>query len=346
MASALDWHSIVIRETCSVEEAIKTINNGGYQLCLIIDDENKFVGIITDSDIRKALLTHKSLEGKASSIINTKPLIVTPDLSIVEAERIMALNNYLQIPIVNQNNELVGLHVQETFKHKQLHSENLVIMAGGKGERLLPLTKNLPKPMLPIQGKPILEHIIEKARLDGFINITISVNYLAEKITDYFSNGEKFGVNINYIFENAPLGTAGALAELPQITEHQYTVISNADLWTALSFHDLLEEAKKLRTHGLMAVRHHEIQNPFGVINTSGNKIISIEEKPISRFCVNAGMYIVTNSLLSLLSPNKRCDMPELFQRGLECDLKMHTYMMKDEWVDIGRIADYKSIID
>ena len=316
----------------------------GYQACLITNQQKQFLGIITDSDIRKALLKDKHLPKSINTVMNTKPLVASDELSDKEAERLMRLNQYLHLPIVNETQELIGLHINEQFKHLIKHEENLIIMAGGKGKRLLPLTKNCPKPMLPIQGKPILEHIIEKARSDGFHNITISVNYLSEQITDYFKNGDDFGVNINYLYESEPLGTAGALASFSMPDNQEYVVVTNADLWTTLSFNDLLQEAIHLKTSGLMAVRNHEIQNPFGVINCVNNQIIDIEEKPVSKFLVNAGMYVISNKLLNLLKAGQWCDMPELFQRGLKLDYKMHTYLTNDDWTDIGRISEYRAL--
>lgn len=344
MTRANDWKNIVIDEDSSFDLAIRTMNNGGYQACLITNKENKFLGIITDSDIRKALLKDKSLLKTIKSVMNTKPLVATDELSDIEAKRLMRLKQYLHLPIINQAQELIGLHINEQFKHVITHDEHLIIMAGGKGKRLLPLTKTCPKPMLPIQGKPILEHIIEKARSDGFYNITISVNYLSEQITSYFKDGEDFGVNINYLHERKPLGTAGALASFSMPNNQGYAVVTNADLWTTLSFNDLLQEAVNLKTLGLMAVRHLEIQNPFGVISCIDNQIIGIEEKPVNKFLVNAGMYVISNKLLHLLSEGEWCDMPELFQRGLKMGYKMHTYLMKDEWTDIGRISEYNAI--
>lgn len=344
MAQVKDWQSVVIDDSSTFDEAIKIINQGGYQLCLVCNKDQEFKGILTDSDIRKALLNNKNLSEDVSTIMNSSPLIVSPDLSEVDASRLMRLNQYLHLPIVSNEKKLLGLHILDEFKHHSKNEETLFIMAGGKGTRLMPLTKNLPKPMLPVQGKPILEHIIEKARLDGFQKIYISVNYLAEKITAYFQDGSKFGVNIHYVFEEEPLGTAGSLASLKLEDHERYIVVTNADLWTTLSFNDLLLEAKTLGTDGIMAVRQHEIQNPFGVVNCVNNEITSIEEKPINRYNVNAGIYVISHKLLDLLVPSSWCDMPELFQKGLGLELKLHAYTMKEDWVDIGRISEYQSL--
>ena len=344
MPRASDWRKIVIDEDSSFDLAIRTMNNGGYQACLIINRENRFLGIITDSDIRKALTKDKSLLKSIKNVMNTKPLVVSNEISDNEAERLMRLKQYLHLPIINQAKELIGLHINEQFKHLIKHDESLIIMAGGKGKRLLPLTKSCPKPMLPIKGKPILEHIIEKARSDGFDNITISVNYLSEQITSYFKDGENFGVKISYLHESKPLGTAGALASFSLPSNQEYAVVTNADLWTTLSFDDLLQKAISFQTAGLMAVRHHEIQNPFGVINCVNEQITGIEEKPVNKFLVNAGMYVVSKKLLKLLKAEEWCDMPELFQRGLNLEYKMHTHLMNNEWTDIGRIAEYRAL--
>ena len=344
MAQAKDWQRVVIDDSSTFGEAIDTINKGGYQLCLIRDKNQELKGILTDSDIRKALLRNKCLEDNVKAIMNSNPLTVSPELQEIEANRLMRLHQYLHLPIVNSQKKLLGLHILDEFNHLSKNSETLFIMAGGKGTRLMPLTKNLPKPMLPVQGKPILEHIIEKSRLSGFQKIYVSVNYLSHKIIEYFKDGSDFGVDIHYVIEEKPLGTAGSLSKLRLEDHEEYIVVMNADLWTTLSINHVLAEAKSLRADGLMAVRDYEIQNPFGVINCKDSIITDIDEKPINRFKVNAGIYVISHKLLQLLATGEYCSMTDLFKRGLNKNYNIHAFMMKEDWIDIGLLSEYNAI--
>ena len=221
---------------------------------MVCGEDNSFKGIISDSDIRKAYLNGDITGGSINTVMNKNPLTVNQSVSKIEAERIMRLEQYMHLPIVDNNNFLQGLHILEQFRHRKLRRECVVIMAGGRGSRLMPLTKDLPKPMLPIQGKPMLEHIIERVRLSGFTNIIISVNYLSHKITEYFKDGKNFGVSIQYIHEKSPLGTAGSLAEIKKIdNDNDLFIITNGDIWTDLCFSDLLDFTIREKADGLVA---------------------------------------------------------------------------------------------
>jgi dTDP-glucose pyrophosphorylase len=338
-----DWAAITLREADSFSAALKLMNQGGYQLALVRREDGRLAGMVTDSDIRKALLRGIGLEQPVAEVMNASPLVVSAELGEAEAHQLMLLNHFFHLPVVDAEGQLVGLHVAEQLRSPEPRDEALVIMAGGRGQRLMPLTANTPKPMLPLRGRPILEHIIEQAKLDGFHRIVISVNYLAELIIDYFGNGSNHGVAIEYLQEDQPLGTAGALAHLPADAKANAVVVTNADIKTDAAYSDLLSQTIRESADGLMAVRRQEWQNPFGVVRSQGKQLIGMDEKPIYRHQVNAGMYVLTPRLLELLEPNKYCDMPDLFSRGLERRLNLQIFPIHEPWLDIGRPSDYQA---
>lgn len=338
-----DWASITLGESDSFAAALDLMNRGGYQLALVRRPDGRLAGMVTDSDIRRALLRGIGLEQPVTALMNATPLVVSPELGEAEAHQLMLLNHFFHLPVVDAAGQLVGLHVAEQLRSPEPRSETLVIMAGGRGQRLMPLTASLPKPMLPLQGRPILEHIIERAKREGFAQVVISVNYLAEIITAHFGDGAAHGVAIQYLHEHQPLGTAGALAALPAALRAEPVVVTNADVITDVSYGDLLAQARRDSADGLMAVRLHEWQNPFGVVRSEGTRLLGLEEKPVYRHQVNAGMYVLAPALLDLLEPGAYCDMPDLFGRGLEQGLRLQVFPLHESWLDIGRPADYQA---
>lgn len=338
-----DWAAITLGEGDTFAAALELMNRGGYQLALVRRADGRLAGMVTDSDIRKALLRGIGLQQPVAAVMNASPLVVSPELGETEAHQLMLLNHFFHLPVVDGSGQLVGLHVAEQLRSPERRSETLVIMAGGRGQRLMPLTASLPKPMLPLHGRPILEHIIERAKLEGFRQVVISVNYLAEIITGHFGDGSAHGVAIEYLHEHQPLGTAGALAALPARLRAEPVVVTNADVITDVAYGDLLGQARRDGADGLMAVRLQEWQNPFGVVRSEGNRLLGLEEKPVVRHQVNAGMYVLGPALLDLLEPNSYCDMPDLFTRGLEQGLALQVFPLHESWLDIGRPDDYQA---
>ena len=336
---------IAIKPSEVFSNALEIINKGGYQIALVIDSGNKLLGVITDSDIRKALINGHDLKSPVIDIMNSNPLVVSPKTSEAEAMNLMLSKHYFHVPVVDENQYLKGLHVASQYKDNLIRKHPFVVMAGGRGKRLRPLTDKLPKPMLPVGGKPILESILRKAKDEGFQNIILSVNYLAEKIVEYFGDGSRFGLNIEYMYEGKPLGTAGSLSNLPEQFKSDYVFLTNADILTDLSYGEMLDIAIKKQVDGLMATRVQDWQNPFGVVNTKGTNITSIVEKPIYRHQVNAGIYVLSKRLLGLVKENCFYDMPDLFNDGLETKLDLEIYPLHESWIDIGRPSDYENVL-
>jgi NDP-sugar pyrophosphorylase family protein len=218
----------------------------------------------------------------------------------------------------------------------------MVIMAGGQGTRLRPHTESCPKPLLPIGGKPMLEHIIERARADGFRRFVLAIHYLGQMIEDYFGDGSRWQVQIDYLREESPMGTAGAIGLLNPRPEMPF-LVSNGDVLTDISYGGLLDFHYSHGASATMAVRMHEWQNPFGVVRTKGVDIIGFEEKPILRSHINAGVYVLEPSSLDVLSAGEYCDMPTLFSRLQEKTARTIVYPMHEPWLDVGRVNDLES---
>lgn len=308
-----DWHQTIVHAAASFKEAIEQISSNSYQIGLVCSANRELLGVVTDGDIRRALLGGISLSENISFVMNRNPLVVNENISEESANDIMNLNHFFHLPVIGGGGRVCGLHVAEHLLKPKDLDETLVIMAGGKGKRLMPLTANTPKPMLALHGKPILEHIILKAKLDGFRNIFVSVNYLADIIIDYFGNGSKFGVNIEYLREDVPLGTAGALSLLPVETKENRLIVTNADILTGFSYSDMLSFCKKSAANGVMATRTQEWTNPFGVVETRNGILTGLIEKPTHQYQVNAGAYVLDSNMLDLLENNVYCDMTQLF---------------------------------
>lgn len=337
-----DWRRAVVDAQSTLAETLEVIMNSGYQIALIVGENDKLVGVVTDGDVRRALLRGVELEAVITIVMNKTPFVVDDKLGDREAGDLMSINHFLHIPIVNDRGAVVGLHVAEHLFVATEFKEAFVIMAGGKGSRLMPLTANTPKPMLKLNDKPILEHVINKARKSGFRKFYISVNYLAETITDYFGDGDKFGVSINYIKEERPLGTAGALHYIPEIAKDSNIVVTNCDVITDVCYGELLSYANVHSVDGLMAVRMQELRNPFGVVKTKNNKLVALEEKPTYKHQVNAGIYVLGPKMLSSLKENEYCDMTDLFAAGIEESLNMEVFPLHESWIDVGNPSDYK----
>jgi NDP-sugar pyrophosphorylase family protein len=255
--------------------------------------------------------------------------------------QLMVANKIQQIPVVDEQRHEVGLHLWDQITSPQVRPHMMVIMAGGKGTRLRPHTEHCPKPMLPVGDKPMLEHIIDRAMSQGFNHFMLAIHYLGHMVEDYFGDGTKMNARIEYIREEAPLGTAGALGLLLRPPEVPF-VVTNGDVLTDINYADLLDFHIRQQAAATMAVRTHEWQHPFGVVQTKGLDIVGFEEKPINRTHINAGVYVLAPSALNALSANEHCDMPTLFERLQVTGERTVAYPMHEPWLDVGRPSDYE----
>lgn len=328
-----------ISKNITIKEALKLLSSYTSTRLLVVGDENKW-GIVTDPDIRKALLNNMTLEDKIEKIVNYNPITAYYNSDKKEIIQLCSKYNIYQIPIVDDDGSVI--RIENILKDKTINKNNkIIIMAGGLGTRLRPLTENIPKPMLKVGNKPILEIIIEKFKKQGFANFILCVNYKAEIIQNYFKDGKDFGVSISYVHEDKRMGTAGALSLIENIGYEPFFV-TNGDILTEVDYNSILEFHIANKSLATMGVRKYFYQIPYGVIvSNAKNQIVKIEEKPEQAFLINSGVYILDPKILSYIPKNEFYDMPTLFENIQESD-KKYAYLIKDYWIDIGRHEEYE----
>lgn len=337
-----EWQRTVAGSEITIGEAIEILNKSSLRIVLITDAEGVLQGTISDGDIRRGLLKGLSLSSSINEIIQYKPKVVTDKASLEEVKFLMSSNKISQIPITDESNRLRGLHVWDQLESLHRRANPFVIMAGGKGTRLLPKTERIPKPMLDVAGKPILEHIISRARGEGFYNFLIAIHHLGNVVEDYFGNGEDMEVTINYLREETPLGTAGALGLVESISALPY-IVTNGDVISDVQYGGILDFHQKNQASATMVVRHHQHQFPFGVVQTNGIEIVEYEEKPIIRSLVNAGIYVLDPKVLELVDKNVELNMPTLFELVNERGMRTVAYPIHESWMDLGDHATLAS---
>jgi dTDP-glucose pyrophosphorylase len=330
------WEEALLPVDATLQQAISKLNETAFQIVIIATPDRILAGTLTDGDIRRGLLRGMGMDDLVESIMFCEPLVVPPDLSRTSVLQLMQANKIHQMPIVDESRRVVGLHLLGELIGPRQNDNLMVVMAGGQGTRLRPHTKNCPKPMLPVDGQPMLEHIIERARAEGFQRFILAIHYLGNIIEEYFGDGSRWNVQIDYLREESPLGTAGALSLLSPRPEIPF-VVSNADVLTDIRYGDMLDYHSRHGASATMAVRTHELQHPFGVVQTQGVNIVGFEEKPIFRNHINAGVYVLGTDALDTLKTGEHIDMPALFNR-LQGDGKSTIiYPMHEPWLDVGR---------
>jgi dTDP-glucose pyrophosphorylase len=315
------------------------LNESSSKIVLVVNAAEELVGTISDGDIRRGLLKGLDLQSQITEIIHRNALVVPPELGRELIKQLMAANKIQQIPVVDAQRHVVGLHLWDEIATPTARPNLMVIMAGGMGTRLRPHTENCPKPLLPVAGKPMLEHIIDRAKLEGFSRFVLAIHYLGHLIEDHFGNGERMGVQIDYLREESPLGTAGALGLLSPLPDAPF-VVTNGDVITDIRYGELLDFHIRHTAAATMAVRVHEWQHPFGVVQMQGVEIVGFEEKPIARSHINAGVYALDPTTLGELTSGTHCDMPTLFARLQAKSERTVAYPMHEPWLDVGRPDD------
>lgn len=339
------WHKTLLPADSTVGQAIRSLDESALQIVLAVSAENILIGTVTDGDIRRALLRGLTLESSIDSIIYRDPIVIPPQLDRGMALQLMRANRIRQLPVVDDDRQVVGLHQLDELVIPGRRSNLMVFMAGGQGSRLRPHTEDCPKPLLPVGGKPMLEHSIDQAKADGFQHFVIALHYLGYMIEDYFGDGSSRKVQIDYLREENPLGTAGALGLLSPRPDAPF-VVSNGDVLTDIRYGELLDFHCRHGAAATMAVRLHEWQHPFGVVRTNGVDIVGFEEKPTARSHINAGIYVLDPSALDFLADGEQCDMPTLFS-ALQADrARTIVYPMHEPWLDVGREQDLERAQD
>jgi dTDP-glucose pyrophosphorylase len=333
------WRKALLREDASIQDAIRSLNESGVQIALVIDAEGMLIGTITDGDVRRGILRGVGMTDAVATILHRDPMVLPPTMDRQAALQVMRSNGLHQLPVVDDARRVVGLHLWNMLDTPSTRPNAMVVMAGGRGTRLYPHTENCPKPMLPVGGRPMIEHIVERARGEGFQRFVFAIHYLGHMIEDHFGDGSRFGIKINYLREERPLGTGGALGLMLGRPDVPF-VVTNGDVLSDVRYGEILDFHVRHGAAATMAVRAHEWQHPFGVVHTNGVDITGFEEKPTVRSRINAGIYVLDPIALDVLAPGEHCDMPTLFERLQASAHRTIVYPMHELWLDVGRPAD------
>ena len=334
------WESVLISPDTPLREAIAKINSAATRIALVVDPDRKLLGTLTDGDIRKGLLDSMELDDPIERCMFREP--TTAHLSdsreaILSKMRKLVLH---QIPILDESGRVVDLKLLDDYLASPTRNNWVVIMAGGTGARLKELTRDTPKPMLHVGDRPLLETIVCRLVEQGFRHIWLAVNYHAGKIENYFGDGKQFGAVLRYLREEKRLGTAGALSLLPQMPECP-VMVTNADLLANIDYGAIVDEHVSTGVAATMAVREYEYQIPYGVVKIARNKIVGLEEKPVHRVMVNAGVYVLSQDVISKVPRETFFDMPELFEALIAEGQQTRCHSVHGYWQDIGCHEDF-----
>ncbi len=333
------WRKALLPVNATIQQAIQNLNDAAIKIVLIVNDNDELLGTLSDGDIRRGLLKGLTLTSPITDVIKRNPMVAPVGVPRELVLQLMTANRIQQIPVVDAQNHLVGLHLWDDISTPLDRQNLMVIMAGGQGARLRPHTERCPKPMLLVRGKPMLEHIIVRAKQDGFSHFVLAIHYMGQMIEDYFADGSRLKVRVDYLKEESPLGTAGALSLLNPSPELSL-VVTNGDVMTDIHYGELLNFHERYQATATMAVRVHEWQHPFGVVRMKGVEIVDFEEKPITRNHINAGVYALDPTALELLETGEYCDMPTLFGRLRTKGWRTVAYPTHEPWLDVGQPDD------
>jgi len=337
----MNLEKIKLSPKATIKDALRIIDSGAIKLALVVDEEDKLLGTITDGDIRRAILKGKDLNDSIEYVYFKNPLTVSIDESKENIINLCISKKIYQIPVIDKEGRVVKIMLLDELLKPKTYPNKVVLMVGGLGTRLRPLTEKTPKPMLNVGGKPILQTIVEKFASYGFKNIIMCVNYKSHIIQDYFGDGSGFGVNIEYVLEDKRMGTAGALSLLKEKPKEPFFVM-NGDILTNVNFENMLEYHIQNKVIATMAVREYDFQVPFGVVKMENNEIKKIEEKPLYKFFVSAGIYLLNPECIDYIPKNEFYDMPTLFEKLIENNKKTISFPLREYWLDIGRIEEYE----
>jgi len=335
----LDFKDTVLPPSASIRDAIQAIERTPAKIALVVNAEGRLCGTITDGDVRRGILRGLPLDGSVTEVMNAEPKVAPAGSEHAVLLAAMRRDQIRHIPLVDEKYRLVNLIIQSELEPFQPLKNWVVIMAGGEGRRLRPFTESLPKPMLTVGQKPILEHIVGDLAAQGFQNLFVSVNYLADVIDQHFGNGSRFGVNISYLRETAPLGTCGSLSLLVARPAAPFIVI-NGDVMVNIDFRRVLEFHQDHGAAATVCVREESYNVPYGVVAVDGERLIEITEKPSFRHLVNAGIYIFSPKVLDYMPDGRRVDTPELIGRLIGAGERVCAFPVHEYWFDVGRPSD------
>lgn len=334
-----DPGDITVLSQASFQEAILKINTTKSGIALIVDDAHRLRGVLTDGDIRRAILKGIQLHDPVTKAMTADPLLIRHKANMGEVSRIFAEKGISHLPVVDELDHLCGIIYETDLRKARLLSVPVVIMAGGLGSRLMPLTERVPKPMLNVNGKPMIERIIERFRDFGVFEFYISVHYRARVIEEHFGDGSAWSLRIRYLREERPLGTAGSLSLLPEMQEPFF--VTNGDVITDLDFRSMYTVHLTRNSDFTMAVKRYEYQVPYGVVELDQDHVVKIKEKPLLKNYVNAGIYVLSPTVLPIVPANTRYDMTDLINALIRTNKRLCSYNVDGPWTDIGEKKEY-----
>jgi dTDP-glucose pyrophosphorylase/CBS domain-containing protein len=339
--------SLLVNPSTSIREVMNCIDRNAKGIALVVDGDGRLVATITDGDVRRAILAGMDLDLPVSELLNRKvaadekpPMTVRAGTPMTEVLHLMSEHTLRQIPVVDDEGRLVDLALLgDVVKEYELPLMRAVIMAGGYGTRLLPLTSQIPKPMLPVGDRPLLEIIVDQLKDAGIRQVNVATHYKSEAISDHFKNGEDFGVDIRYVREDQPLGTAGALSLLDESDDP--LLVINGDILTRVDFRAMLDFHREHQAELTIGVREYEFRVPYGVIDTDGVTVKGISEKPVVRQFINAGIYLLNPAVRKMIPNGQPYDIPELIQLLIDNGRCVVCFPIREYWLDIGKSDDY-----
>lgn len=336
-----DWKKLAVKSSASIIETMKNIDNTSSQFAVVVDEYLRLLGTVTDGDIRRGILKGVSLEDAISKIMNRNPVTIHKGVSKKTIEELFRKKKLRHLPVISNTGEVVDIYLSEEYIEPLGLDNWVVLMAGGLGTRLRPLTEETPKPMLKVGTKPILQTILESFIDYGFHNFYFSVNYKRESIKTYFGDGNDWGVSINYLDEDQKLGTAGALSLFKNVPTKPI-IVMNGDILTKVNFKQLLDFHEENKSMATMCVREFHYQVPYGVVKTNGTHLTGIEEKPTESYFVNAGIYVLNPKVLKMIPNCQYYDMPTLFEKLINDNLTTSVFPIREYWLDIGKMNDFE----
>lgn len=339
MTKLMEWGHLRVTPSSSILEVARILQETSTRIVLVVDSDDKLLGIVTDGDIRRGLLAGVSSDESCEKVLNVSPRVIGPEGSLDEALRLTSDGEAGAIPIVSQDRVVHGVWASKVSEQRL--NNRVIIMAGGKGVRLRPMTSSVPKPLVSLGDKPMLHRLLENLSAEGFRDVSVSINYLGEQIEESVGDGSSWGLTVTYLREKLALGTAGSLGLLEPGPTDPVLVI-NADVLTGARLGDLLEQHTQRGAAISVGMRVHDIEHPFGVLDLDGSTVTGIREKPIWREFVSAGVYAISPEVFRLISGDEYLDMPDLVSLALSRDLQVEGFPLHEPWLDVGTPEDFR----
>ena len=339
MQKKFDFHKYILKSKESAIKAITKLQKLEKKFCLILDERNKFLGTLVDGDIRRGLLKHYNINDKIEKFIEKKPIVTFKELNNERVNIILKNKQINCLPLINKNRKLINVYLPNINSEIHFINSEMLIMAGGKGTRLRPLTNKTPKPLLIVKGRSIIEQIISVAKRQGIKKFHISIHYLGYKIKKFLGDGSKYGVKINYLEEKKPFGTAGSIKLLKNFNKP--IIVSNADIISNISYYEMIKYHNKHKSLITVSAKIIDEKNNYGRIIFKGNRISKIIEKPKNKFLINAGIYIISPRIKKYLRSKNYFDMTDLIDSATKINDKIHVFPLYENWYDYGNKENF-----